>query len=64
MTHRPSGAVPAYPRRCQNQRSTNPAWPCTRGWKQPSFGAERLAGDGAVADREILRQAGLPVPPH
>jgi hypothetical protein len=28
------------------------------------FGAERLAGDGAVADREILRQAGLRVPPH
>jgi hypothetical protein len=27
------------------------------------FGAERLAGDGAVADREILRR-GLPVPPH
>ena len=28
------------------------------------FGAEQLAGDGAVADREILRQAGLRVPPH
>jgi hypothetical protein len=28
------------------------------------FGAERLAGDGAVADREILRQAGLPIAPR
>lgn len=28
------------------------------------FGAERLAGDGAVTDREILKQAGRSMSPH
>ena len=60
MTHRPFGEpVPAYPRRCQNQRSTlyEPCVALDARLEAAQFGAERLAGDGAVADREILRRA-------
>jgi hypothetical protein len=64
MTHRPFGAGSRLSSALSEPAFYEPCVALHARLEAAQFGAERLADDGAVADREILRQAGLPVPPH